>query len=43
MDGAGGYHTNGNKPDRERHISHDVPYIWNLNELIYTTATDSQT
>ena len=33
MNGTGGYHTKGNKSDRERHISHDIPYIWNLNEL----------
>ena len=43
MDGPGGYHTKGNKSDRERRISHDTPYVWNPNELIYKTPTDSQT
>ena len=33
--------------DRERQISYDTPYMWNLkrctNQLIYKTETDSQT
>ena len=33
--------------DRERHISYDIIYMWNLkndtNELIYKTETDSET
>ena len=37
-----------NKPDRERQISYDITYIWNLkkidtNELIYKTDVDPQT
>ena len=37
-----------NKPDRERQISYDITYIWNLkkidtNELIYKTEVDPQT
>ena len=32
---------------RQRQISHDITYIWNLkydtNELLYETETDSQT
>ena len=35
------------KSDRERQISYDITYMWNLkydtNELIYETETDSQT
>ena len=35
------------EPDRERQISYDITYMWNLkydtNELIYKTETDSQT
>ena len=35
------------KSDRERQISYDVTYMWNLknsvNERIYETETDSQT
>ena len=35
------------KSDRERQMSYDITYIWNLkydtNELIYKTKTDSQT
>ena len=36
------------KPDRERHISHDITYMCNLkkndtNKLIYKTEIDSQT
>ena len=39
MDGLGGYHA-----DRERQISYDITYMWNLkkydtNELIYKTET----
>ena len=35
------------KSNRERQISYDITYMWNLkndtNELIYKTETDSQT
>ena len=45
MDGLGGYYTKLNKPDRERQISYDITYMWNLkndtNELIYQTEIDS--
>ena len=47
MDGTRDYHTKWSKPDRERQISYDITYMWNLendtNELIYKTETDSQT
>ena len=32
MDGPRDYHMKWSKSDRERQISHDVTYIWNLNE-----------
>ena len=41
------YHTKWSESDRERQISCDITYMWNLNydtnELIYKTETDSQT
>ena len=47
MDGARDYHTKWSKSDRERQISYDITYMWNLkydaNELIYETETDPQT
>ena len=47
MDGPRDYHTKWSKPDRERQISYDITYMWNLktdtNEHIYKTETDSQT
>ena len=30
MDGPGDYHTKWSKSDRERQISHDITYMWNL-------------
>ena len=30
MDGSGDYHTKWSKSDRERQISYDITYIWNL-------------
>ena len=41
------FNTKWSKPDRERQISYDIPYMRNLkkndtNELIYKTETDSQ-
>ena len=30
MDGSRNYHTKWTKPDRERQISYDVTYMWNL-------------
>ena len=45
MDGPRDYHTKWSKPDRERQISCDITYMWNLeydiNELIYKTETAS--
>ena len=50
MDGSRNYHTKWTKPDRERQISYDVTYMWNLkkkkkdtNELIYKTEIDTPT
>ena len=47
MDGPRDYHTKGSKSERERQISYDITYMWNLkndtNELIYETETDSWT
>ena len=47
MDGPRDYRTKWSKSDRERQISYDITYMWNLkndtNELIYQTDTDSQT
>ena len=41
------YHTKWSKSERERQISYDTTYMWNLkydtNETIYETETDSQT
>ena len=46
MDGPWDYHTKWSKSDRERQISYDITYMWNLkndtNELIYKIETDSQ-
>ena len=30
MDGPRDYHTKQSNSDRERQISYDIPYIWNL-------------
>ena len=47
MDATREYHTKWSKSERERQISYDITYMWNLkydtNELIYETETDSQT
>ena len=48
MDGPRDYHTMWSKPDKERQISYDIAYMWNLkkndtNELIYKTEIDPQT
>ena len=32
MDGPRDYHTKWSKPDRERQISYDIAYMWNLKE-----------
>ena len=47
MDGPRDYHTKWSKSERERQMSYDITYVWNLKydtkELIYETETDSQT
>ena len=46
MDGPQDYHKF-SKWERERQITCDVTYVWNLNydtdDLVYTSETDSQT
>ena len=34
MDGPGDYHTKWSKSDRERQISYDIAYMWNLKKMI---------
>ena len=47
IDGPRKYHTKWSKSDRERQMSYDITYMWNVkydtNELIYEIETDSQT
>ena len=47
MDGPRDYYTKWNKSEREKQMSYDITYTWNLkydtNQLIYETETDSQT
>ena len=47
MDATRDYHTKWSESERERQISYDITYMWNLkydtNELICETETDSQT
>ena len=47
MDGPRGYQPKWSKSDRERQISYDITYMWNLkydtNEITYKTETESQT
>ena len=44
MDGPRGYYAERNKSDRERHISYDFTYMWNLrnkkNKLIKNRLTN---
>ena len=46
MDGPRDYHIKRSRSERERQISYDITYMWNIkyviNELIYETETDSQ-
>ena len=46
MDGPRDYHTKWNKSEREKQMSYDITYMWNLkydtNEFIYKTEIDSQ-
>ena len=48
MDGPRDCDTEWSKSDRERQISYDIAYMWNVkkngtNELIFKTEIDSQT
>ena len=48
MDGSKDYHTKWSEPDRERQVSYDITYTWNLkkkdkNELIYKTEIGPKT
>ena len=47
MDGPGDYHTEQSTSDRERQISYDSAYMWNLKKMIQmnllTKQTDSRT
>ena len=49
MDGPRDYHTKWSKPDRERQISYDITYMWNVkkkkdtNEFIYKTEINKPT
>ena len=47
MDRPTDYHTKWSKTDRERQISYDITYMWNLkhdtNKLLYETEIDWQT
>ena len=47
MDVPRDYHTKWNKSERERRISYDITYMWNVkydtDEPIYETETHSQT
>ena len=47
MDGSRDCHTEWSKSDRERQVSYDIAYMWNLkkngtNELTYKTEIESQ-
>ena len=46
MDGPRAYHTKWSKSERERQISYDITYMWNLkyntNQHVYETKKDSQ-
>ena len=33
MDGRRDYHTKQSTPDREKHISYDIAYMWYLNKM----------
>jgi len=36
MDGPRDYHTKWNEPERERQIPHDIIYMWNLKNDMWT-------
>ena len=46
MNGARDCHTDWSKSDRERHLSYDTAYKWNLkkatNKVTYKTGVESQ-
>ena len=47
MDESRNCHTKRSKPNRERQISYDITYMWNLkydtNKLIYKTEIEQET
>ena len=43
MDGPRDYRPKQSKPDRERQISNDTAYMWNLKMIQMNLKTDSQT
>ena len=42
MDGPRDYHTKLSKSDRERQISYDVTYMWNLKKMIQMNLLTKQ-
>ena len=42
MDGPRDYHTKWSKPDRERQISYDITYMWNLKKLYKWTYVQNR-
>ena len=42
MDGPRDDHTKWSKSERERQISYDVAYMWNLKKMVPIHETDSQ-
>ena len=42
MDGPRDYHTKWSKPDRERQISYDITYMWNLKKWYKWTYLQSR-
>ena len=42
MNGPGDYHTKWSKSDRERQISYDIAYIWNLKKMMQTNLFTKQ-
>ena len=42
MDGPRDYHTEWSKPDRERQISYDITYMWNLKKNLQTNLFTKQ-
>ena len=42
MDGPGDDHTKWSKSDRERQISYDIAYMWNLKKIIQMNLPTKQ-